>query len=195
MYVITVDQRGSRTDTDRVPELIATGSDHPGLLRPFERTAGDEVQAVFETPDALARLAVDLAVSGHWSVGIGVGDVETPLPAQTRAGRGAAFVAARDAVDAAKKDSRRLRVAGQSPWCEHAGVAGAYLIELLIDRSEAGREAVALMAAGYTQAAAAEVLGITPQAVSLRLRHARWDLEGPGLELFARLLRASDEGD
>jgi hypothetical protein len=34
-----------------------------------------------------------------WSVGIGVGPVEEPLPASTRSGRGIAFTRARRAVE------------------------------------------------------------------------------------------------
>lgn len=82
MFVLTVDQRGSRRDVDRVADLLGElrGAE---LLRPFERTAGDEVQAVAADPAVVVDLALDLVRRGHWSVGIGVGPVEQPLPAQT----------------------------------------------------------------------------------------------------------------
>ena len=47
--VLTVDQRGSRHAPDRVGDLLAALADVPTLLS-FERTAGDEVQAVVTDP-------------------------------------------------------------------------------------------------------------------------------------------------
>ncbi|MCF8587931.1 hypothetical protein [Gordonia liuliyuniae] len=191
MYVLTVDQRGSRTDRDRVPDIIdryATAH----TVRPFDRTAGDEVQAVFDAADEITAIAVDLAATDNWSVGIGVGTVDLPLPAATRAGRGRAFEAAREAVEAAKRDRRRIRVVGSSDWTVHAQTAAGLLVDVLANRSEAGREAVALMRTGITQATAADRLGITPQAMSSRLAAAGWDLQIPAEALLARLLTEAD---
>lgn len=193
MFVLTVDQRGSRTGADKVPDVLAR-TVPSGMIRPFDRTAGDEVQAVFDDPTSLAALATELAASGDWSVGIGVGAVETPLPAETRAGAGPAFVFARTAVEDAKKNRWHLSVAGESIYCSHAQTAGRLLVDVLADRSDAGHEAVALVADGTTQADAAESLGISPQAMSLRLRHARWDIEPPTVLLFAAMLRDADLG-
>ncbi|ALG84821.1 hypothetical protein [Gordonia phthalatica] len=194
MFVVTVDQRGSRRGTDKVPEILDRPRP-PGMVRPFERTAGDEVQAVFDDPRELAAVAAELAASGDWSIGIGIGPVDTPLPAETRAGAGPAFVFARSAVEDAKRNRWHLSVAGESDRCVHAQTAGRLLVDVLADRSDAGREAVALIADGGTQAEAAERLGISPQAMSLRLRHARWDIEPPTRLLFAELLDDSDRND
>jgi hypothetical protein len=92
MFVLTVDQRGSRRDVDRVGDIIDDMADRR-LLRPFERTAGDEIQAVTDDPALLVLVALELIRREHWSVGIGIGPVEQPLPRQTRAGRGPAFEA------------------------------------------------------------------------------------------------------
>ena len=191
MFVLTVDQRGSRSGADKVPEILDR-SRPVGMIRPFDRTAGDEVQAVFDDPQGVAALAAELAASGDWSVGIGIGDVDTPLPAETRAGSGPAFVHARMAVEDAKKNRWHLSVDGETKRCAHAQTAGRLLVDLLGDRSDAGREAVALVADGSTQADAADRLGITPQAMSLRLRHARWDIEPSSVQLFAALLDDAD---
>ncbi|OOL27282.1 membrane associated protein, partial [Rhodococcus rhodochrous] len=69
MFVLTVDQRGSRRDVDRVADLLTELRDAE-LLRPFERTAGDEVQAVADDPAVVVDLALDLVRRGCWSVGI-----------------------------------------------------------------------------------------------------------------------------
>ena len=55
MFVLTVDQRGSRRDVDRVGDIIDDMADRR-LLRPFERTAGDEIQAVTDDPALFAEV-------------------------------------------------------------------------------------------------------------------------------------------
>ena len=114
--VFTVDQRGSSKEaaTDRVPATLAALAD-VGMLRPFERTAGDEFQGVLDDPSALATLAERLLREDTWNIGIGIGEVEEPLPESTRAGRGTAYQRARDAVTGAKSGLWRLRVAGDEP--------------------------------------------------------------------------------
>ncbi|MGO3327610.1 hypothetical protein [Gordonia sp. (in: high G+C Gram-positive bacteria)] len=191
MFVLTVDQRGSRADRDRVPDVLDRYAS-ARTVRPFDRTAGDEVQAVFDAADEVAAVAVDLAVTGNWSVGLGVGAVDLPLPAATRAGRGQAFEAAREAVESAKHDRRRIRVIGASDWAAHAQTAAVLLVDILANRSDAGRNAVDLMRTGVTQASAAQRLGITPQAMSSRLAAAGWDLQQPAEDLLVRLLTEAD---
>ena len=48
MFVLTVDQRRSRSREDLVQDAMDVLNNDPGrpLLRRFERTAGDEMQAV-----------------------------------------------------------------------------------------------------------------------------------------------------
>ena len=191
MIVLTVDQRGSRTDRDRVPDVLSAYAD-TDAVRPFERTAGDEIQAVFTDAAAAARIALDLAASGHWTVGVGTGPVDQPLPADTRAGRGRAFEAAREAVEAAKHHRLHLRMAGTQPWTDRAQTAAWLLLDTMAARSDAGRAAVELMRTGITQNEAAARLRITPQAVSARLRAAGWDLQTPGEALVADLLDAAE---
>ncbi len=95
MFVLTVDQRHSRRGQDRVDALLGWLADRPGVLRGFERTAGDEVQGVMDEPSAVVDLVLGLVRRGAWSIGIGAGPVDEPLPASTRAGSGPAFVLAR----------------------------------------------------------------------------------------------------
>ena len=104
MFVLTIDQRHSRTETDRVPvlldilrEVCATSPPLAG----FERTVGDEIQGLFG--DAAGAVTAVRAVvrEGGWHLGIGIGPIEG-VPATVREGRGSAFVSAREAVDAAK---------------------------------------------------------------------------------------------
>jgi hypothetical protein len=191
MFVMTVDQRRSRRDIDRVPDLLDRYRDFD-LIRPFERTAGDEVQAVCEDAATVVAIALDLVATPHWSVGIGVGSVELPLPDTTRAGRGQAFEAARDAVTRAKNAPAALAVTGPEPaTAEDAETASTLVALLVARRSDQGREAVALMAEGMSQTDAAERLDISKQAMSQRLSVAGWHVENAGRTLAARLLNAA----
>lgn len=192
MFVLTVDQRGSRRDIDRVGPLLEDLAPRP-LLRPFERTAGDEVQAVVDDADTVVDLALELVRREHWSVGIGVGSVEEPLPAQTRAGRGPAFEAARDAVERAKKTPSAVAVEAAEPQAAADADAALSLLALLVARrTPHGHAAVDLARRGLTQAESAAALGISKQAVSQRLIAAGWHAEDAGRRLATRLLGRAD---
>lgn len=188
MFVMTMDQRASSGGPDRVAALVEglnVSSPHK-ILRPFQRTAGDEVQGVVERADTVVGIALSAARSGHWSVGIGVGPVRQPLPAETRAGAGPAFEYARDAVERAKYSPGRVAVTGPEGAADQtAGERMAELLEtveasmqllaeLEFRRSAEGQEAGRWMEAGTTQREAAETLGVSQQAVSSRLRSGLW---------------------
>ncbi|MGO4227956.1 MarR family transcriptional regulator [Arthrobacter sp. YAF34] len=110
MYVMTIDQRGSTGDVDRVPGLLKELGPLSTSGR-FERSVGDEVQGVVERPDEVVEIALHALRSGRWYVGIGVGEVDQPLPASPREGSGPAFVAARAAVDRAKAAAAHVPLA------------------------------------------------------------------------------------
>jgi hypothetical protein len=187
-FVMTVDQRGSRRSTDRVPGVLAALSGVPTLLR-FERTAGDEFQGVLDDPAVVVDVVRRLIRSGGWSVGVGAGPVQTPLPGSTRAGAGPAFIAARSAVEAAKR--RPVRVAVRAAAADRAADAQAVLTALaaLVERrSDQAWEAIELVEAGRTQAQAAAELGVTRQAVGQRLAAGLWEVERDLRPTAARLL-------
>lgn len=100
MYVMTIDQRGSRSGVDRVPELIRQLANLTAAN--FERSVGDEVQGVLESATEVVDIALYALRSGHWYIGIGIGPVALPMPISPREGSGAAFIAARKAVERAK---------------------------------------------------------------------------------------------
>lgn len=195
MFVMTVDQRRSRRDIDRV-EAVLELTRHAPLLRGFERTAGDEIQAVATDAHTVVDLTLTLVRLGTWSVGIGIGQVEEPLPDTTRAGRGPAFEAARDAVTRAKNAPAAVAVTAANPdldaRCRDAETALTLIALLITDRTEQGHAASDLMARGHTQKSAAETLGITKQAMSQRLSVARWSIEASGRALAERLLAELD---
>ncbi|WP_298457751.1 hypothetical protein [uncultured Cellulomonas sp.] len=204
MLVLTIDQQGSRRVGDRVDVLLihldrhlartpATG----GLVRPFERTVGDEVQAVVDDGD----LAVDLVLSvlrlGGWSVGVGCGAVDHPLPASSRAGSGPAFVLAREAVERAKSRPGAVpaAVAGEDPVAAADAEAVLTLVAAVAGRrTPAGWAVIDTLRdldVGARQEDVAGRLGITQQAVSQRLRTALWAEELAARPLLGRLLVAA----
>ena len=188
-YVLTVDQRASRRGPDRVGEALAELTAGVRPVLPFERTAGDEFQGVLGTPEAVVDVVVRLVRLGGWSIGIGAGPVQTPLPHSTRAATGPAFLSARRAVDAAKQRPMRLAVRGAVP--PDAADAQAVLSALAVlvgRRSGQAWEAIDLVDDGRTQAEAAAELGISRQAVGQRLAAASWELERELRPTAARLL-------
>lgn len=192
MFVLTVDQRGSRRDVDRVGELLASLPDLP-LVRPFDRTAGDEVQAVADDPDTVVDLVLELLRRERWSIGLGIGPVETPLPEQTRAGRGRAFEHARTAVERAKNAPGQVAAEGDDlSAAADVDAALTLLATIVLRRSPQGHQAVDLARRGLSQARTAERLGISKQAVSQRLATAGWQAELAGRELVRRLLERAD---
>ena len=188
-YVLTVDQRASRRGPDRVADALRLLEGTVPVLLGFERTAGDEFQGVLGDPVHVVDVALRLVRMGGWSIGVGAGPVQTPLPESTRAGAGPAFLAARRAVDAAKQRPFRLAVRGAVP--PEAADAQAVLSALagLVDRrSEQAWAAIELVEEGRTQSDAATALGISRQAVGQRLAAGMWELEKELRPTAARLL-------
>lgn len=194
MIVVTADQRGSRDAPDRVGELLADlgALDWLAPRLAFERTSGDEVQGVLTDHAAVVRLALHLVRTGGWSVGIGLGPVREPLPSSTRAGAGLAFTRARDAVDRAKRTRHHLAVTGDGDAGSEAEAVLHLVAAVAARRTDEGWRAIDLVESGMTQLAAAEVLGVTKQAVSARLRAALWDTERHVRPVVAGLLRTAD---
>lgn len=186
-WVVTADQHASRRSPDGVPALLDDLGD-AGALLGFERTTGDEVQALFDDAEAVVRALLELTRRG-WHIGIGAGAVELPLPDTTRAARGPAYVAAREAVEAAKAEPSGVAVRGAG---EDAETAVILLATLAGQRSDAGWE-VAELLAGMSGREAATHLGISPSAVSQRARRAHVDEVRRASVLAARLLVQANE--
>ena len=195
VYVLTVDQQGSRRSADRVAAVLPRLNREVRTVLPFERTAGDEFQGVLDDPATVVDVVLGLVRDGGWSIGIGAGPVQTPLPSSTRAATGSAFLCARRAVDAAKQRPLRVAVRGAVP--ADAGDAQAVLgaLALLVDRrSDHAWEAIAAVSAWRTQVQSSGDLGSSGQAVGQRLAAGQWDLERELRPTAARLLaRAAGE--
>lgn len=198
MFAITADQVDSRLGPDLAEEALGlierVGGDRLALAA--DRTAGDEVQALTADPRTALELALALARTGSWSIGLGLGEVRTPLPASTRAATGEALIAARQAVETAKRRPLRIAVdAGGAPTRPDAATLQA-MLELLVQlrerRSPEGWELFDLLEQGLTQLEAARRLGITPQAASKRAIAAAIRLDAAARDGLAALLALAD---
>ena len=213
MYVLTIDQRGSSTDVDRVPGFLVELAGLSTAGR-FERSVGDEVQGVVERPEEVVEIALHALRSGRWYVGIGVGAVDLPLPASPREGSGPAFVAARLAVERAKSAAAhvplavvsgglRRGAAATSPEnsagataCANAEAVLRLVGRLVQDRTAAQWKVVdvlRLVQHGHTsthgtQKIAARKLGVTEQSVSRALLRSGWQEEWAARPAAAMLL-------
>ncbi|WP_136709838.1 DNA-binding protein [Agromyces sp. H66] len=194
MFVITADQVASRRDADRTGDLVEqlTASYGSDLALPADQTAGDEIQLVTTSADAALGIVLDATRTGWWSVGLGVGGVRMPLPDAARKATGAAFVAAREAVGAAKRSDGRFALRAGPPELSTAAGDAEALVRLLVllrdRRSEHGWEAVELVRAGHQQKEAAVLLDVSPAAVSARLKAAMWSAEEDARPALVRLL-------
>ncbi len=209
MFVITADQIDSRNDRDRAGEMIA------GLLAKFgdvftlppDQTAGDEIQMLLADARTTLDLMLALHRSRHWSIGLGIGTVRTPLPDSARQASGEAFVNARDAVTRAKKTDTRFGLtaepaepSGRTGAPEHRPVLDSEQAEALVAtflllrqrRTTEGWAAVDLHETGLIQVEIAARLGISTAAVSQRLRSALWKVDQAARPALVRLLEDLD---
>ncbi|MCO7239550.1 hypothetical protein, partial [Aeromicrobium sp. CnD17-E] len=130
MFALTLDQRRSRQAADAVPDLLRMVDATP-TVRGFERTVGDEVQALVDDPVVAVDVVALVARTQRWWVGVGVGDVETPLPTSVRAARGPALYAARTAVERAARCPAGVALDVGAGREEEAGVDAETVLQVL----------------------------------------------------------------
>jgi hypothetical protein len=204
MFVITADQIDSRHDRDRASDMIARLlQNHPDAFAlPPDQTSGDEIQALVPVAADAFAVLLDLHRAEHWSVGMGVGPVRTPLPTSTRQATGDAFIAARAAVTRAKRADARFALdvppapEGAPNGAEGTDRARGDEVEALLTillllrqrRTPEGWEAVDLLEEGLAQTAIAQTLEISTAAVSQRIKSAQYRAERAAHPALVRLL-------
>jgi hypothetical protein len=190
---LILDQRGSREDVDRVAAWADTLNERYGdrLRLPFVRSAGDELQGVLGDATALPEIVVDAVEDGGWWVGVGAGPIER-LGETARDSQGPAFWHARRAVDQAKKRShpQPVAVAGEpESEAEALGDALMTLAFLALRRSPEQRDSLRLFRQGMKNKDIAAQLGVSPPAISQRLKGAGADEEAGLRRLVATIAR------
>jgi hypothetical protein len=149
------------------------------------------VQGVFSEARTTVDVIVELLRADTWYVGLGVGEVAQPLPRSTRAGSGAAFVNAREAVNRAKSSPYHLNVVGTNAHAAEQVETVLWLMaSVLRRRSDRGWAVADLLAEGLTRREIGVKLGISQSAVTQRAQAAGFAEEQRGRVLAAELLEA-----
>jgi hypothetical protein len=213
MYVMTIDQRGSTADVDRVPGLIAELTSLTTAT--FERSVGDELQGVVERAPEVVDVALHALRSGHWYIGVGIGTATLPASASPREGFGTAFVAARKAVELAKTAARvplsvvsgnvghgaeRAELAKEgATTCANAEAVLRLLGRLVQDRTGAQWKVTDRLRLAHgngnrhgSQKQVARELGITEQSVSRAVFRSGWQEEWAARPAAVALLEQAD---
>ena len=193
-FVLTVDQIDSRRRGDQVDRTLAELARLSPRL-PFTRTIGDEFQGVLENSSSVVDAILILMRAEDWHIGIGLGGVTEPLPADPRSARGDAFLCARRAVEEAKREPSHLRLVAARE-IDHETADAEAVLRLLCAvwarRTASGWEAVDRVRQGRNQAEVATELRISRQAVGQRLAAAQWSAEQEVLPAIVRLLARAD---
>jgi len=187
---ILLDQRQSRGGYDLVEPWLRDMED-PSLafLLPFERTAGDEMEALIDDAATLTEVVLRALRTSAWWIGVGIGSVEQPLPESVRQSQGSAFVLARQAIQEAKAQPGRIRVLAEGRDAGDLEAALLLMGVLFSRRHNPDSPVNRLRKSGLTIVQIADQLGITKQAVSQQLRVARTE-EQAGRRLVEHLAEA-----
>ncbi|HYM54475.1 MAG TPA: SatD family protein [Solirubrobacteraceae bacterium] len=175
--VMLLDQRLSRARRDRVDAWAKRLNDRYAseLALAFVRTAGDEMQALTDSPTALVEIVMEAVEDGGWWVGVGLGGVERPLGATVRESRGPAFWLAREALDKAKNQraTRAFVVRGESAEATRDLTACLHALGFIVlRRTRRQRGAAVLFRDGTSIAEIADQWSVTQQAVRQLLQAA-----------------------
>jgi hypothetical protein len=204
MFVLTLDQRGSRSSSsdlvkvflDALKERDLADLDGDVTKRNYisraARYAGDEVQIVTSEPNKILPIlscATEIAI---WRIGLGIGDA-TVDPQVLAASHGKAFERARSALEKAgqqRKNPFGLAVVG----CEGGYTASLLeavlqvMSDIFYNRSPLGWEAVNKMSSDMTLDKISILLDVARPTISQRLRVAKYDNElalGPFVAILA----------
>jgi len=191
-FVLTINQRDTREAGDQVPELLRSLRHIPAAVA-FQRSVGDEAQGILADPAAAVDAALTAVRARRWHVGLGVGEVRRPLPADVLEAEGFGLVYARRAVERAQRTGDRIPLAVEGPDTQVAAEAEAVLRllgQIVAGRTAAEWKVLDLMTPGARgqQKYVAEALGITTQAVSKAVVRSYWAEEWATRPAAARLL-------
>lgn len=195
LAVINIDQRKSRgAPANRVDEWAAelNAVYSAELMLPFTPTVGDEIQGVTAAPLAIIEIVLRGAREKGWWLGVGIGEVETPLQKTATRSRGPAFYLAREAVEAAKRSHHGFVVRTENERSTSDIQAVLELLAFLVRRRGQDPKrwrVVELAQTGRSTVEIGKAFGITQQAASKRLLNAGFYEEAQGRGLAERLLR------
>ena len=159
---------------DIVERSAAALSTLPGAGE-FKVLGVEDIRARMDNPQAACDVAMALLADGNWAIGLAISDSGVEEAATEAVGNRPGIVSV---------SSRE--------YSSDIEAVFLLLAHLLSKRSQEGREATSLVRSGMTQVEAAEILGITKQAMSQRLQAAGWVAENSGWRLANNLIRWAD---
>lgn len=192
LFVLTINQRDSREVGDMVPDLIKALRHLPAVVA-FQRSVGDELQGAVSSAKTAVEAALIAVRHRRWYVGIGVGELHTPVPENILEAEGYGLVYARRAVERAQKTGERIPLAIAGPDADVAAEAEAVLRllgQIVATRTDAEWKVVDLLTPGARgqQKLIGKELSITTQAVSKAVVRSHWAEEWACRPAAARLL-------
>ena len=214
MFAVFASYRGrSRRRAEYVEEVTEAFANADSVLN-VEQVGVEDLLCHTEGAEETLAVVLSLIQAGDFAIGIGrtvtmaelypesAEEWEELAPHEQMAATGEV---ARRAIRIRQRPgevSVRLELPGsdhtQAPGkgteiAEDVAAAFTLIAHVLARRTKEGREATALLRSGYSQSEAAEVVGISTQAMSQRLASAGWQAEQAGWNLAVHMLARVDE--
>lgn len=223
MFSVYASYRGrSRRRGAYVRDIVSALENSPSVVH-VEQHGVEDFVCVTAGPEETGGVVMSLLQAGDFALGIGgivadpfddeladhddeafAEDEDAQHEAAVQHYREIGAVAKRALTRTAKASSVQVRVERPGPGGvvapgkamevgEDIAAAFTLVAHILGRRTKEGREATALLRAGHLQSEAAEIVGISKQAMSQRLAAAGWVAEQAGWTLAVHMLARIDE--
>ncbi|WP_345472101.1 hypothetical protein QMQ05_00445 [Glutamicibacter ectropisis] len=199
MFVVALSPRPrSVTDVADASEQLWHQLSQVDTHAPFTALSGQLLLGVPKDPEAAVDALMRVARLNFCNIGLGIGSLYEPVPTEADLVEGKAARRALGALEAASHRGERVPICVSSGTDEtDAELEGLLrmLGQWIRTRTEAEWSVVDLLTPGVRgqQKAVAEILGITPQAVSAAIVRSGYNDELGARAAIARLLEFTDQ--
>lgn len=199
MFVVALSPRPrSVTDVAAASEQLWEQLDQVRTLAPFTALSGQLLLGVPADADAAVDAILRTARLNFCNIGLGVGSLYEPVPAEADLVDGRALRRAQGALDAAEHRGERVPICVSTANTELDGELEGLLRligQSIRTRTDSEWAVVDLLTPGVRgqQKAVAQILGITPQAVSAAIVRSGYNDELGARSGIARLLDLADQ--
>ncbi|GAA1408849.1 hypothetical protein AUR04nite_29250 [Glutamicibacter uratoxydans] len=199
MFVVALSPRPrSVTDVAAASEQLWEQLDQVCTLAPFTALSGQLLLGVPADADAAVDAILRTARLNFCNIGLGVGSLYEPVPAEADLVDGRALRRAQGALDAAEHRGERVPICVSTANTELDGELEGLLRligQSIRTRTDSEWAVVDLLTPGVRgqQKAVAQILGITPQAVSAAIVRSGYNDELGARSGIARLLDLADQ--
>ena len=199
MFVVALSPRPrSVTDVAAASEQLWDQLSEVDTHAPFTAVSGQLLLGVPKDPEAAVDALMRVTRLNFCNIGLGIGSLYEPVPAEADLVEGKAMRRALGALEAASHRGERVPICVSSGTDEmDAELEGLLrmLGQWIRTRTEAEWSVVDLLTPGVRgqQKAVAEILGITPQAVSAAIVRSGYNDELGARAAISRLLEFTDQ--